>query len=78
MNEVTMSTAHPWNARAERPADAAAIRSVHLAAFGRPAQEDLADALREDPAWSDGLSLGGIPQRVIRTIRGGARRLLVV
>ena len=32
--------------RQERPEDAAAIRRVHEAAFGRPAEADLVDALR--------------------------------
>jgi predicted N-acetyltransferase YhbS len=32
--------------RPERPADAAAIRRVHEAAFGQPAEADLVDALR--------------------------------
>src|SRR5690349_8990636 len=31
----------------ERPGDAAAIRAVHLAAFGQPDEADLVDALRE-------------------------------
>ena len=32
--------------RQERPEDAAAIRRVHEAAFGQPAEADLVDALR--------------------------------
>jgi putative acetyltransferase len=35
-----------WTLRAERPADAAAIHRIHEAAFGRPGEADLVDALR--------------------------------
>lgn len=34
----------------ERPEDHGAIRTVHLAAFGRPAEADLVDALRRQAA----------------------------
>jgi putative acetyltransferase len=35
------------NIRPERPDDAGAIRAVHVAAFGQPAEADLVEALRE-------------------------------
>lgn len=37
--------------RPEIPADAAAVRAVHLAAFPSPAEADLVDRLRGDPDW---------------------------
>ncbi len=43
--------------RAETDADMAAIRRINLAAFETAAEADLVDALREDPAWIDGLSM---------------------
>jgi putative acetyltransferase len=43
--------------RAERPGDRAAIRDVVTAAFGRPAEADLVDALRASAAWLPGLGL---------------------
>jgi putative acetyltransferase len=45
--------------RPEGPADAAAIRAVHRAAFGggEPAEAALIDALRADAGWLPGLSL---------------------
>jgi putative acetyltransferase len=45
--------------RPEGPADAAAIRAVHRAAFGggEPAEAALVDALRADAGWLPGLSL---------------------
>jgi putative acetyltransferase len=45
--------------RPEGPADAAAIRAVHRAAFGggEPAEAVLVDALRADAGWLPGLSL---------------------
>ena len=46
-----------WSTRAENAADTAAVRDVTLAAFDTPLEADLVDALREDPAWIDGLSL---------------------
>ncbi|MEU9334095.1 N-acetyltransferase [Streptomyces sp. NPDC048290] len=45
-----------WTTRPETPDDIPAIHEVVLAAFGRPAEADLVDALRADPAWIDGLS----------------------
>ncbi|GAA3290537.1 GNAT family N-acetyltransferase [Streptomyces cinereospinus] len=47
-----------WTTRAETGADVPAVRAVHLAAFPTPAEADLVDALRADPAaWIEGLSL---------------------
>lgn len=46
-----------WTVRPERPEDVSAVRAVTLAAFPTPAEADLVDALRSDPAWIDGLSL---------------------
>ncbi|MFJ8623026.1 GNAT family N-acetyltransferase [Kitasatospora sp. NPDC093550] len=46
-----------WTTRAETGADVPTVRTVNTAAFGSPAEADLVDALRVDPAWIDGLSL---------------------
>ncbi|WP_116949135.1 GNAT family N-acetyltransferase [Jiangella endophytica] len=46
-----------WITRAETGADVAAIRAVTIAAFDRPDEADLIDALRADAAWIDGLSI---------------------
>jgi putative acetyltransferase len=46
-----------WTTRPERPEDAEAVHRVNLAAFGRPDEADLVEALRADPAWIEGLSL---------------------
>lgn len=46
-----------WSTRAETPADIAAVRAVTEAAFDTPAEADLVDALRTDPAWIPGLSV---------------------
>ncbi|AXI80711.1 GNAT family N-acetyltransferase [Peterkaempfera bronchialis] len=43
-------------ARPEEPEDAPAVRRVHMAAFPGPAEADLVDTLRKDPAWLPGLS----------------------
>ncbi|ARF55136.1 GNAT family N-acetyltransferase [Streptomyces gilvosporeus] len=46
-----------WRPRPETAADTAAVRQVHLAAFGTAEEADLVDALRRDPrAWLPGLS----------------------
>jgi putative acetyltransferase len=45
-----------WTTRPETPADVAAIREVHLAAFETAEEADLVDALRGSAAWIDGLS----------------------
>ncbi|MGW1982539.1 GNAT family N-acetyltransferase [Streptomyces collinus] len=46
-----------WITRAETGADRHAVHELVRAAFGRPAEAELVDALRDDPAWLDGLSL---------------------
>ncbi|MFJ9814397.1 GNAT family N-acetyltransferase [Streptomyces sp. NPDC101151] len=47
-----------WITRAETGADIPAVRDIILAAFPTPAEADLVDALRADPAaWIEGLSL---------------------
>jgi putative acetyltransferase len=38
--------------REERPEDRDAVRAVEEAAFGRPDEGDIVDALRGDPAWA--------------------------
>ncbi len=51
---------HPrtnWTTRAEISADIAAVREINLAAFDTAEEADLVDALRQDPAWIDGLSI---------------------
>ncbi|MEO3884425.1 N-acetyltransferase [Nonomuraea sp. B5E05] len=42
--------------RAETAGDEVAIRAVTAAAFGRPEEADLVEALRLDPAWISALS----------------------
>ncbi|TDC05661.1 N-acetyltransferase [Nonomuraea longispora] len=42
--------------RAETPGDETAIRAVTAAAFGKPEEADLVEALRRDPAWIPALS----------------------
>ncbi|WP_018352635.1 GNAT family N-acetyltransferase [Longispora albida] len=42
--------------RAERPGDGGAVHRVHEAAFGRPEEARLVDALRYSKAWIGGLS----------------------
>ncbi|MDP9799571.1 putative N-acetyltransferase YhbS [Catenuloplanes nepalensis] len=46
-----------WTTRAETAADIEVIRAVTAAAFETPAEADLVDALRADPAWIEGLSV---------------------
>ncbi|GAA4706499.1 N-acetyltransferase [Pseudonocardia yuanmonensis] len=46
-----------WTTRPEGPGDAPAVRRVVVEAFDAPAEADLVDALRSDPAWIDGLSV---------------------
>jgi predicted N-acetyltransferase YhbS len=46
-----------WTTRAETDADIPAVHAVHLAAFGRPEEADLVEALRADADWIDGLSI---------------------
>jgi putative acetyltransferase len=38
--------------REERPEDRERVRRVEEAAFGRPDEADIVDALRDDPAWA--------------------------
>ncbi|MER5494421.1 GNAT family N-acetyltransferase [Streptomyces sp. LE64] len=52
-----MNSHRHWTTRVETEADAAAVRGINLAAFETSAEADLVDALRNDPAWIDGLSL---------------------
>ena len=50
-------TDHPqWITRPEKPTDTAAVRDVNIAAFETTDEANLVDALRQDPAWIDGLS----------------------
>ncbi|MFJ7243484.1 GNAT family N-acetyltransferase [Kitasatospora sp. NPDC098652] len=46
-----------WITRAETGADIPTVHAVNAAAFDTPAEADLVDALRADPAWIDGLSV---------------------
>ncbi|WP_019874155.1 GNAT family N-acetyltransferase [Sporichthya polymorpha] len=46
-----------WVTRPETAGDVDAVRRINLAAFERPDEADLVEALRADPAWLDGLSL---------------------
>ncbi|MFF2075938.1 GNAT family N-acetyltransferase [Kitasatospora sp. NPDC058162] len=46
-----------WITRAETGADIPTVHALNAAAFGTPAEADLVDALRADPAWIEGLSL---------------------
>lgn len=46
-----------WTTRAETGADIPTVHALNAAAFGTPAEADLVDALRADPAWIEGLSL---------------------
>ncbi|WP_067472469.1 GNAT family N-acetyltransferase [Actinomadura hibisca] len=48
--------ARGWTVRPETEADRAAVHRVVAAAFPTPAEADLVDALRTDPAWLPGLS----------------------
>ncbi len=50
------STTSLWSTRSEEPADRTAVRAVNLAAFETAVEADLVEALRADPAWTDGLS----------------------
>jgi putative acetyltransferase len=52
-----MNAHSAWTTRVETEADVTAVRGINLAAFDTPAEADLVDALRVDPAWIDGLSL---------------------
>lgn len=50
-------TTHHWTTRAETPADIPAVHALNRAAFPTAEEAELVDALRQDPAWIDGLSL---------------------
>jgi putative acetyltransferase len=52
-----MSTHQTWNTRVETDADIPAVHAVNTAAFDTPAEAELVDALRADPAWIPGLSI---------------------
>lgn len=52
-----MNSRTDWTTRPETDADIAAIREILLAAFDTAEEADLVDALRQDPAWIDALSL---------------------
>ncbi|MGP9022634.1 GNAT family N-acetyltransferase [Streptomyces sp. BR1] len=52
-----MRTHKNWITRAETGADVPAIREITLAAFEKPYEADLVDALRGDGSWIDGLSV---------------------
>ncbi|WP_369777404.1 GNAT family N-acetyltransferase [Streptomyces sp. R33] len=54
--DSTERTDSVWRTRPETAADAAAVRSVNLAAFETPLEADLVDALRTDSSWLPGLS----------------------
>lgn len=54
---TSVNTRTDWTTRAENSSDIPAIREINLAAFDTAEEADLVDALREDPAWIDGLSL---------------------
>lgn len=49
---------HPqWITRPETPADIPAIYDLNRAAFPTAEEAELVDALRQNPAWIDGLSM---------------------
>ncbi len=50
-------TIRHWTTRAETAADIPAVHAINTAAFDRPDEADLVEALRDDPAWIDGLSI---------------------
>ncbi|MET8830616.1 N-acetyltransferase [Streptomyces sp. NPDC004610] len=54
---MSQTTDSAWTTRPETPADIPAVREVVRAAFGRPEEAELVDALRADPSWIDGLSV---------------------
>ncbi|GAA1405045.1 N-acetyltransferase [Kitasatospora putterlickiae] len=57
MSSSSGSSSSTWRTRVEVPADVPAVRELTLAAFGRPAEADILDALRADQGWLDGLSV---------------------
>ncbi|WP_150460533.1 GNAT family N-acetyltransferase [Nesterenkonia ebinurensis] len=46
-----------WLTRAETPEDIHAIHALNRAAFDTALEAELVDALRQDPAWIEGLSV---------------------
>ncbi|MDY0811892.1 N-acetyltransferase [Kitasatospora purpeofusca] len=46
-----------WLTRVEQPRDLPAVHELTVAAFGRPYEAELVEALRADEAWIDGLSI---------------------
>ena len=46
-----------WTTRPEAADDVSVIREINLAAFPTADEADLVEALREDDAWLDGLSI---------------------
>ncbi|MEE1822730.1 N-acetyltransferase [Streptomyces sp. BE20] len=50
------SSSSSWYTRVETPSDVPTVRELTLAAFGRPMEADLLDALRADESWIGGLS----------------------
>lgn len=52
-----MKTHPQWITRAETPADIPAIHGLNRAAFPTSEEAELVNALRQDPAWIDGLSM---------------------
>ncbi|WP_150245699.1 GNAT family N-acetyltransferase [Nocardiopsis quinghaiensis] len=58
-----MSAHHTWNTRVETDADIPAVHAINAAAFDTPAEADLVDALRTDPAWIPGLSTVATDER---------------
>ncbi len=55
--ESELNSSIDWRTRAETDADIPAIHVINQAAFDRPDEADLVDALRADPAWIHGLSI---------------------
>lgn len=54
--ETSLLMTTPWNTRVEEPADLSQVRAVTLAAFDTDQEAAILDALRDDPAWIEGLS----------------------
>ncbi|MGW0363930.1 GNAT family N-acetyltransferase [Streptomyces sp. NPDC002990] len=83
LRPVSAGQGGAWTARPETAADAAAVRAVHLAAFGTPLEANLVDALRTDPSRVPGLSYvaegpdGSVAAHALLTVceAGGVRAL---
>ncbi|MCA1006492.1 N-acetyltransferase [Rhodococcus hoagii] len=52
-----MNTHTHWTTRPETTTDIESVRRINVAAFETAEEADLVDALRQDPAWIDGLSM---------------------